>query len=963
MKYAVRKILYLFVLLAVSGLFLVPASLQAQSSNGAIQGRVVDASGGGVPGVTLTATNVDTGVSRVVVSGTDGVYRFPSLPVGSYNVSAELSGFGSVNTQNVRVNISTERTLDVTIKPAAVSESITVTAETPLIADSAAIGTVVSQEELEGLPLNGRQFANLASLAPGTSLAYNADPTKPGQLTVALNGGIGRNVNYVVDGGDNTDDTIGGALQNYNLEAVQEFKIQTQSYKAEYGRSSGGVLTVVTKTGTNRFGGSVYGFFRDDSLNEKTEGERRAGAEKSAYERQQYGGSLGGPIVRDRAHFFATYEKTDRPSNYVIDTSSPSGVIYPAFQGTAVAIPFNDELITAKATSNITPAQFLQLRYGYQKNSDKYGAGPQSLPSSLGTLTNKYESILGGHSWTVGSAAVNEFVYQWTRFDNAITADSDDPFLIYPNGVTVGQNINTPQTTLQEKSQFKDDFSWSTTLGGRRNDFKTGFNYVHEPILGGTFTTGKAGQYTLLENRVGSPVTEIVITGGNAQFSTPIDQYGVYFQDDLALNDRLTINAGVRYDFWEGFDLDQSSNPILKTLSSQTTYKDSSIYDGFSGWDGKLENDTDNISPRLGFTYDLTGASRHILRGGVGRYYDFPYTNATLLFPAESVQSNFGIAYTNSNPTGIRNSNGTFFQPGQPLPPNQLPAAQVDPPNNVGHPSISNSPYSDQVSLGYSTQVSEWLGLTFDLSSIRYNDIPFRFRANGRLDAAGAPQASRRFSNFGNFRIWYGEGEAKYEGANLGFKARMNNRFEMQGFYTLSKAEGNVLAGADEFRLTNVAHQPDRGSRRDQSINFREPNCGDCFAPLDTDARHRVTLSALYNAPFAINVSGILRYRSALPYTQFAGTDLNRDGFNSDVAPGRSLNDRRGSSFSQIDMRLSREFKFTENFGFELIGEVFNLLNEENPAGFVSNGTPTTFAGDPLQGEQRLAQLGLRLRY
>ncbi|HVR37905.1 MAG TPA: carboxypeptidase-like regulatory domain-containing protein, partial [Thermoanaerobaculia bacterium] len=209
-----------------------------------LKGTVSDETGAALPGVTVTATNAATGYNRSAVTAADGAFRFPNLPAGTYTVVADLSGFSSVTVNNVGVAVSTELDLPVTLKQATVKENIIVTAEAPLIATSPAVGTSVSQKELENLPLNGRQFANLGSLAPGTSLAYNADPTKPGQLTIALNGGIGRNVNYLVDGGDNTDDTIGGALQNFNLEAVQEFTIQTQSYKAEYGRSSGGVLTV-----------------------------------------------------------------------------------------------------------------------------------------------------------------------------------------------------------------------------------------------------------------------------------------------------------------------------------------------------------------------------------------------------------------------------------------------------------------------------------------------------------------------------------------------------------------------------------------------------------------------------------------------------------------------------------------------------------------------------------------------
>lgn len=963
-------------------LLLISSAAFAQGSGGVLTGRVTDETGAALPGVTVTATNASTGYNRTAVTGPDGVYRFPSLPPGTYSVVSDLSGFNTVTTRDVSVNVSTEREINVTLKAASVKEQITVTAEAPLVANTPSIGTTVSQRELENLPLNGRQFANLGSLAPGTSLAVNPDPTKPGQLTIAVNGGIGRNVNYMIDGGDNMDDTIGGALQNFNLEAVQEFTIQTQSYKAEYGRSSGGVLTVVTKTGTNDLGGSAYGFFRDDSLNEKTEAERRANADKAPYKRKQYGASLGGPIVRDRAHFFGTYEKTDRPQNYTVNTSG----LFPDFDGRSFGIPFTDELRTAKATANISSAQFLQVRYGYQKNSDKYGAGALILPSALGTLTNEYESWLGGHTWTISGSKLNEFVYQWTRFENGIFPDSTEPALLFPNGVSTGQNVNSPQTTIQEKSQFKDDFSWSTNLfGDRRNDFKAGLNYIHEPILGGTFTTGTAGQFELLNNTPNSPVRRIVITGGFAGFSTPVEQYSGYFQDDLYVNSRLTINAGIRYDVWTGFDLDQSGNTLFQALKNNTKYNDAVYYNDFRGWDGRLENDTDNVSPRLGFTYDISGNGRQVLRGGIGRYYDFPYTNATILFPSEAVQSNFGTVYQFIDPNGIKNPDGSFFKPGQTLPPNQAPPLGNPLPNEVAAPSVTNVPYSDQVSLGYSTQLTNNIGVTIDAVTIRYRDIPFRFRFNGALDENGKPSSSLRFPQFANTRMWIGDGEADYDALNLGVRARLAQRFELQGFYTLARAEGNVLAGADEFRITDRTYGP--GLASDQSINFRDPYCDACFGPLNTDARHRVTLSGVYTAPFEINVSGVFRYKSATPYWDRYGDDADSDGFTNDLAPGADhVNSLRGESNSQFDLRLAKDFRIVRNFGVELIAELFNVFNEENPAFFrgqrfvVANASqprgnparyapnqtyrqPSRFAGDPLQGEQRLIQLGARIRF
>jgi len=960
---------------------LLPTLLFAQTNAGSLSGHVTDGSGAALPGVTVTATNSATGFNRSVVSETDGSYRFASLPAGTYDVTADLAGFGSLTTRNVEVNVSTDRTLNVTLKQATVKEQITVTAASPLIETTPAIGTVVSQREIANLPLNGRQFANLGSLAPGTTLSVNSDPTKPGQLTIALNGGSGRNVNFLVDGGDNTDDTIGGALQNYNIEAVQEFNIQTQQYKAEYGRTTGGVLTVVTKTGTNDFEESAYEFYRSKALNEKTETEKLNGSGKSPYSRNQYGASIGGPIVKDMIHFFATGERLERPTSYVIAT----GGIYPEFDGKAVPTPFKDNLLTAKVSADVNARQFLQVRYGYQRNSDIYGASPIVLPSALGTLTNDYHSILLGHTWQIGSNKVNDFLFQDTHFKNAILPTSNDPALIYPGGVSVGQSVNTPQTTTQIKRQYKDDFSWSSTLGQMRHDFKVGANFIDEPLLGGDFSTGTSGQYTLRDPVKGSPVVDIAIFSGFAGYNTPIKQYNYYAQDDISFNKKLTLNVGLRYDLWKGFDLDQRANPIWQALSTQTKYNDPYLKAFQNGKGGKLKNDTNNWAPRLGFTYDVNSDSKNIIRGGVGRYFDFPYTNATILFPAVSVQSTYGQSYSYHDGNGIKNPNGTFFQPGQPLPPNQQTGGTaVNPPNEVASPTLA-TPYSDQVSLGYSWQVNPWLGLNADASYINYKDIPFRFRANPIDPATG----KRRFPAFASFRIWDGEGFAKYNGINLGGHARLGTKFELQGFYTLSHTTGNILAGADEFRITDAGHQGDLRAVRDQSVDPYDPLCNACTGPLNTDAKHRVTLSALYRAPLGINASGIFRYHSGTPYTEWAGGDIScgptgtvnqcKDGYNFDLAPGVThVNSLRGSSFSQFDVRLSKEFKFYRNYGVEVIGEIFNLFNSKNPANFNGNcavnaagqctftggfGQANTFAGDPGQGEQRLAQLGLRVTF
>jgi outer membrane receptor protein involved in Fe transport len=946
---------------------LLPGPLQAQTgATGSLGGNATDGTAP-VPGVTITVTNVDTGFTRTAVTATDGDFRFLSLPAGTYLLKAELTGFAIVTIERVEITIATNRAIEITMKPSKVAESVTVTAEAPLVETTPAIGTVVSQNELQSLPLNGRQFANLGVLAPGTMLGYNTDPTKPNQLVVALNGGSGRNVNYIMDGGDNTDDTIGGALQNFNLESVQEFKIQTMQYKAEYGASSGGVLTVISKTGTNDFRGAVWEFARRKGWNSETNAEKQAGSGKADYTRDQYGASFGGPIVKDKVHFFATYEKTAIDQSYIVDPGTDElRALYPELTGLAVPIPSHDELGTAKVTWDVNAQNYLQVRYGYQKNDTKYGQSSTAAPSNLGTTLNKYSSILVGYSAQISNDKLNEFVFQYSKFNNTITADSNDPLLYYPNGFAVGQNVFLPQATNQTKYQYKDDFTFSKTTGGKTHDFKTGLAFVNEPTLNGNLTSGLSGQYSMVPGPAGAPdwvVGDVTKYGGFNGQSTPTKQYSAYFQDDWRVSPNLTLNLGLRYDYYDALTLDQSTNTLWQMLSTQTLYSYTELQPFKNGGGRVLQNSNDDWAPRIGFSWDITGNAQHILRGGLGRFYAFPYINATILWAAGVVQSDYGVIYEITDPNGIKNPDGSYFQLGQPLPPCELyPGATcavgASTPAEVASPNLK-PPRSDQISLGYSWQVSPTVGLTADAVKAQYRDLPYRVRGNPIInnDTGERLFTSLGFSN--NFRIWTGDGFADYEGLNVGVHVR-GDKFELQGFYTLSRTTGNILGGADEFRITRTEYQPDLKSYRDQSVDPYDPACsGPCVGPLDTDARHRVTLAGSYQLGLGFLVSGMFRYHSGMPFTIFTqGAPMIT------LAPGVShANSGTGASFSQLDLRLAKTFDFAKDLGLELYLEMFNVFNSKNPAGFTATGTATAWAGDPYQGEQQLLQLGARFYF
>ena len=361
---------------------------------------------------------------------------------------------------------------------------------------------MVDQKQLENLPLNGRQFANLGVARAGhVALGYNSDPTKPGQLTVALNGGIGRNVNFLVDGGDNTDDTIGGALQNFNLESVQEFNIQTQQYKAEYGRSTGGVLTVVTKTGTNELRRQRLGLLprrqpeREDRVREARR-QRQAALRPQAVRRlaRRPDRQGQGPLLR--------HLREDRPQDLLHrqHRRRPAGRRRPG----SVAIPFKDELLTAKVTDDLVaqavPAGPLRLP---EEHATSTARARSPLPSSLGTITNKYSSILAGHTLADRRRQPQRVrlpVHQVQQPDHRRLQRSRTS--TSRRARTAARTSTRRRRTNQTKYQYKDDFSFTRTLGGRANDFKAGFNYIHEPTLGGDFTTGTTGQYILAADNV-----------------------------------------------------------------------------------------------------------------------------------------------------------------------------------------------------------------------------------------------------------------------------------------------------------------------------------------------------------------------------------------------------------------------------------------------------------------------------
>jgi outer membrane receptor protein involved in Fe transport len=969
---------------------LAPAAF-AQQTTGNISGRVVDQQNAGVPGATVTASNAQTGFVRSAVSDSEGVYRLSALPVGAYDVKVELTGFSTLDRKGIVVSVGQTMDVGFTLQVASLAESVNVTGESPLVeVSSSSVGGVVDVQNIESLPLNGRQFANLALTIPGVGLGFHSDPTKSTQFSPQIAGGNGRNVNYQIDGGDNNDDTVGGLLQLYPLEAIQEFNFQTARYKAEYGRSNGGVMNIVTKSGTNQYQGSWFTLLRDNSMNARTQTEKLSNVDKQDYRRWQYGGSFGGPIVQNRAHFFAAAERTQLDTKQSVDTLG----LFPDQNG-LFTTPVRENLLTVKGTMSVTPSQYLTVRYGRNTNSQPYGAGPQAVLNNWGVSANAFNSINANHNWVLGGSRLNEFIFQYADFSNAITANSLDPYQIFPNGVTIGQNPNTPQVTQQHKWQFRDDFSWHATgMGGLGHDFKAGANFINEPRLFITFNTGTGGYaYQHLDNDVNGPIQQVTLQGGSAEANIPTKQFAGYFQDDWRLTSKLTLNLGVRYDLNTGFALDQSKNPNFVMLDTAGRAGLLSNLPGFEDFGKTAREDYNNFQPRAGLAYDLHGNGRDVLRAGYGRYFDFGYTNSNILFAAINATGiGAGTVFEVNNASGIRNPDGTFFRVSDPV--SNIAALNEAggalPLNrHIASPRIKQ-PYTDQLSAGWSHQLDGSTVVDVDYIHAEGRDIGWRPRLNARHPG----EALRPLAQLGivpspeDVAIAISQGKSRHDGVNFGLRRRMDHGIQVSAWYSLSRSISTTGNSGDELDLINVQNSADP---------FNDVQFGPARR---SDSRHRVTVSAILNAPGGVQVSPIWRYRSALPVNIIEGIDLNNDGVNDDI-PERAyafdgigkpakdvgacttINCGRGASLNQLNLRVSKSFPLAGRVRLEAIGEVFNLFNATNPSGFGpdtqfrdsrvllnANGTttpnprflqPATYAGDFQEPEQRVGQVGFRV--
>src|SRR5215467_3824308 len=533
------------------------------TATSSLQGTVVDKSQAVLGGAEVSLTSKATGETRTAKTNGAGEYKFDLIPAGFYSLKASATGFSTAEAKDVEILIGRTATQNFTLNPGTVSETIEVTTTAPLVDQAKTdVSTNITPEQIQDLPLIGRDIADLAYLSPGVKAADSYDPTKNRYSILSVNGQGGRNVNVTVNGVDNKDNTVGGPVMQLPAEAVQEFSVSTQRFSAVNGRSEGAAINVITKSGTNGYHGSAFGFFRDQALNAAQKlpdpSNNTFVSSTPPYSRQWFGGSVGGPVKKDKVFaFFAMERQREHTSLAETPTALTQlnlATSIGAQPAAVVPTPFFENRIAGRMDFTINPKHSAYLAVATQGNNSLNDQSNGTFDLTEGNFTVNHMQIA---NLTVNSALsstlVNQFTAGWQYWNNLIDSKTRAPLVTFPDA-QFGTNTNVPQESIQRKWQFKDDVS--KTVG--KHTFKTGVDFIYTPYMGGFFEFNPTleidfnklpSQILAAPGGFSNPglVNGMSIAVGDPTFIIKdAKQLGVYFQDDWKLSQRLTANLGVR---------------------------------------------------------------------------------------------------------------------------------------------------------------------------------------------------------------------------------------------------------------------------------------------------------------------------------------------------------------------------------------------------------------------------------
>jgi hypothetical protein len=903
---------------------------------------VLDQNGAAVPNATVTARHTGTGQTRTAQTNEEGDYSITNLTPGRYDITVEAANFSKTLIRDTELNVGVRGTINVELKPGQITETVEVSSDAVFVETTKSeLGGVVTPVEVENLPLLNRTFAALSVIMPEARPVGNFDPTKTRVGNVAFNGGDGRQVDVNVDGGDNKDNVVGSLLQNFSYESIQEFQVLQHRWTAEQGRAVGGVVNVITKSGANQFHGSLFANFRDEQLRalDFFEKQRRAANpnfEKPSFSRQEFGGSLGGPIRRDSLFFFTALERfRERQVNALSPTAALNLPLIPGI-GTVgdIPTPYDDWLFTGKIDHRLNDDQTMFYRYSYQKNSspnDQIGVPANADLTGGNTNDNELHSLVVNHTWTISPTKLNQWSFHFQNFNNAILGVTDRPNIIFPS-VQTGRNVNVPQATTERKFQLRDDFSWTKGNHG----LKLGVNYINTR-LGGFFFFGAQGYQitffddplTITTNRLPNgqvgPYTQGFATPGavrQIQFSDgaglhnqSLDQLAFYIQDDWKLSPRLTLNLGLRWDANIGNLPTQDNNRTIRILQQL----DHPLARAITGDPDKLRRTTPSwteFQPRVGFAFDPTGSGRTVIRGGYGIFYDQVFQNLTLFSLTQSNPELFQQALVRANTAVGQGELATFRFGVDPLPapPADFSFSELafggfgrinDP--DMREPYIQKWSIGFETTLGRNTTLSSDFVHTLGLHEPRVQVINPRIRqicdatfpgstpasplcvrgANSRLlDLAflneGFPIRDVRNTN--NILTPYTDearrfGVVRIEQINM---IGTTNRSLFDSWTTtlrrrtrnMTLSASYVLASSRSWGGQPVASYSGNGIANTPESQFKPEE----FGPTRIDERHRIVASGVFDLPGDFQLAPIMQYASARPYSLNLGLDVDGDG-------------------------------------------------------------------------------------
>ena len=921
------------------------ASAAAQTTNGVIAGVVSDAQSGVLPGVTVTGRNAETGFTRTVVTESDGRYRLAGLAPGRYELRLELQGFGPVAVTDITVTTGGDVVRDVTMQVQGVQESVSVSAEAPVVETTRSeVSGVVTQQQMQMLPLESRQPIGLALLLPGTS----QDAVRPRKFNANIGAGaFTMGSALLVDGVWNKEGNTGEPRQDFPQSAIREFRVLVSQAPAEYGWTAGGAVSFATKSGTNLWTGEVFEFLRNRSLNTRNLFEEAAGVRKPNFERHQFGGALGGPVIRDRLHFFVAAERTDTTPYATVTTGRPD--LYRAVEGT-FAIPEYSNMVFTRGDVQVNQDQTAFARYAWQ-DSDftcEGCGGNQAFFSGNGIQQKRY-SLVAGHTWVISSRVFNEMRGQVTNyhfrqhppgvrpledlFDNspARTARLTQVYT-FPS-LTWGTNTN--YYTTQYAREFRDDLS----IAAGAHTWKFGGAFLHLTIMGDlrenigtwTFTNDQLfdpNNATIVRNLTGARLFTAAL-GGFPRY-VPNQMWNGYVQDEWRVRPNLTLNLGLRYDLQHkafNEELDLNDKTVFPTTGTPTQIP----YVDFS-----KRGDRDNVGPRVGLAWDLN-EGRSVVRAGYGIYY-----NPMNLIVTTNERTNFRQA-------SITVTNPSYPDPYMGLSPERF--VSTAPQNvNILANDLENAE-SHAASAGFSQELTTNLGVHVDFVYNHMINVPQAIDINPRAQGTTGP---RPLNQFGRIEETRSNGEIDYKALMLKLDRRFDDRFLYTVSYTLASSDGNVPSGGINSRVT-----------QSEAPNLDE-------GPAVSDRRHALVASGSVLLPYDVSLGAVWTVRSSMPFSATAGVDLNGDGVNTDYVPGttRNLGNRengrmlqgvntwRGSrglaaipesqidenDYTAVDVRATKAFALGGTRKLELIGQVFNLFGRDNLQGaWVTNALSNQF--------------------